>query len=518
MAVLKNGFLQSFRGKSYYYKVDTETKTISFYEAPTNADYKNDTGSLIFTEKISSLQSTSASGSSKTITNANDALIKSYGRNFLKQVTKTALSNIEKSADLPISRALGIENSDNREQVEAASDGNATPETDNTVAPSEQPAPGVIERSDEFIQKLAEDNRRGAQDFEITTANLPSVTTSVGGSLKYPIDLDTRVQDTLQISIFQYQAARRLPGLGSDVGDGVYGATDADRELGGPRFLRTESLRSDKSRRQKLYSVITLPIPNSVADSNAVQWGGGEFSSVAGTLGSSLVDGLLKGLGERPGEIKAGAFESLADALNTLSGQVQGSISAAKEILGNEYVQRKKILEVLAKGAGALGVNVDVTQVITRVGGVVENPNLELLFTGPSLRSFTFQVRLTPRSVEESKVVRRIIRAFKQHSAVKKGAKLGTAFDANNLLLGTPDVFVLKYIQAGTKQEIKGVTKMKTCALTNISVDYTGGVGRWAAYDGDSQPMTSIMTLNFAELAPIYDTDYQSFDVEDVGF
>ena len=115
MAVLKNGFLQAFRGKTYYYTVDTEAKTISFYDAPTNKSYQDGTGTLIFTEKISSLQSTSASGSSTTITNANDALIKSYGRNFLTQVTKTALSNIEKSRDLPISRALGIENSDNRE-------------------------------------------------------------------------------------------------------------------------------------------------------------------------------------------------------------------------------------------------------------------------------------------------------------------------------------------------------------------------------------------------------------------
>jgi len=500
MAVLKNGFLQSFRGKSYYYKVDTETKTISFYEAPTNADYKNDTGSLIFTEKISSLQSTSTSGSSKTITNANDALIKSYGRNFLKQVTKTALSNIEKSRDLPISRALGIENSDNREQVEAASDGNATPETENTVAPSEQPAPGAPELREQLIQE----NRGNAQDLELTTlANLRSV----GESLRYPIDLDTRVQDTLQISIFQYQAARRLPNINS--------ATDDDRELGGSRFLRTESLRSDKTRREKLYSVITLPIPNAVADSNAVQWGGGEFSSIAGQLGGALTDAIMTGAG--PTNEKE-FVESVIDAANTAGGAVAGTIQSTKELLGNTYFQRKKILDILAKGAAALGVNVDVTQVITRVGGVVENPNLELLFTGPSLRSFTFQVRLTPRSVEESKVVRKIIRAFKQHSAVKKGAKLGAGFDANNLLLGTPDVFVLKYIQAGTKKEIKGVTKMKTCALTNISVDYTGGVGRWAAYDGDSQPMTSIMTLNFAELAPIYDTDYQAFDVEDVGF
>ena len=501
MAVLKNGFLQAFRGKTYYYTVDTEAKTISFYDAPTNKSYQDGTGTLIFTEKISSLQSTSASGSSTTMTNANDALIKSYGRNFLSQVSKTALRNIENSRDTAISQALGIEDSTNRQQVEDATGGNATPEPDKAVAPSEQPAPAPIPNPFDEARTEIEDK---ARDLEITTANLRSV----GGSLTYPIDLDTRVQDTLQISIFQYQAARRLPGIND--------ATDADRELGESRFLRTESLRSDKTRREKLYTVITLPIPNAVADSNAVSWGGGEFSSISGTLGSALVSGLTGSLDDAK---KAQNFgESILNTLENLSGVARGTVQGAQEVLGNPLIQRRKILDVLAKGANALGANVDVTQVITRVGGVVENPNLELLFTGPSLRSFTFQVRLTPRSVEESKVVRRIIRAFKQHSAVKRGAKLGSVLNSNNLLLGTPDVFVLKYIQAGTKKEIKGVTKMKTCALTNISVDYTGGVGRWAAYDGDSQPMTSIMTLNFAELAPIYDTDYQAFDVEDVGF
>lgn len=500
MAVLKNGFLQTFRGKTYYYKVDTSNKTISFYDAKTNKDYQNGTGTLIFTEKISSLKSTASSGSSNTITSANDALIKSYGRNFLKSVTKTALSNIENNRDPAISLALGITDPNNRQQVNDATGGNPLPETDRTNAnPGDQPP-----ASPEYRDQLIEQNRQNAQDIEITSlANLRSV----GGSLTYPIDLDTTVQDTLRISIFQYQAARKLPN--------IFSATDDDRELGGSRFLRTESLRSDKTRRQKFYSVITLPIPNAVADSNAVQWGGGEFSSLAGQMGTALTDAIFSGLG--PTDEK-GFLESITDAANTAGGAVAGTIQGAGEILGNQYFQRKKLLEILSKGAAALGVTVDVTQVITRVGGVVENPNLELLFTGPSLRSFTFQVRLTPRSIEESKVIRKIIRAFKQHSAVKKGAKLGAGFDANNLLLGTPDVFVLKYIQAGTKKEIKGLTKMKTCALTNISVDYTGGVGRWAAYDGDSQPMTSILTLNFAELAPIYDTDYQAFDVEDVGF
>ena len=499
MAVLKNGFLQAFRGKTYYYTVDTEAKTISFYDAPTNKSYKDGTGTLIFTEKISSLQSTSASGSSTTITNANQQLINSYGRNFLNTVSKTALSNIEKSRDTAISQALGIEDSNNREQIEAASDGNATPEAAEDVAPTGEQPPGELR---DALQQTVDDR---IKDTDIVVNQLPSV----GASLTYPLDLDTTVQDTLQIEIFQYQAARRLPN--------IFDATDDDdRELGGSRFLRTESLRSDGGRRQKLFSVITIPIPNAVADSNSVGWGGGEFSSIAGSFGGELAKSVFAVTDD---EGEKGILEKYQEASNILGGAVAGTISGAGDVLGNKYFQRKKILEALAKGAGALGITVDVPQVITRMGGVVENPNLELLFTGPSLRTFQFQIRFTPRSFEESKVVRRIIRAFKQHSAVKKRAKLGTAgFDAGNLLLGTPDVFILKYIQAGTKQEIKGLTKMKTCALTNVSVDYTGGVGRWAAYDGDSQPMTSIVTLAFAELAPIYDSDYKNLSVDEVGF
>lgn len=504
MAVLKNNFLQAFRGKTYYYKVDTTNKTVSFYDAPTNASYKNDTGSLIFTEKIDKLKSTAAAGSSTTITNANTTLIKSYGRNFIKSVTKTALSNIENNRDPAISGALGITNPNDRTQVDKATGNNSTPEPDRSIEPTNNPPSASV---DDQLRDVTEgQNRRNAQDIEITTTQLKKI--GINGVLKYPIDLDTTIQDTLQIQVFQYQAARRLPNILS--------ATDDDRELGGSRFLRTESLKSDgTSRKNRLLDAIILPIPNALADSNAVAWGGGEFSSIAGQLGTALTDAIFSGLG---GDEAESLLESIQDAGNVLGGAALGTISGAKELIGNPYFQRKKILETLAKGAGALGVNVDVTQVITRVGGVVENPNLELLFTGPSLRSFTFQIRLTPRSIDESKVVRRIIRAFKQHSAVKKGARLGLEFDAANLLLGTPDVFVLKYIQAGTKKEIKGLTKMKTCALTNVSVDYTGGVGRWAAYDGDSQPMTNIVTLQFAELAPIYDVDYNQFDVEDVGY
>ena len=143
------------------------------------------------------------------------------------------------------------------------------------------------------------------------------------------------------------------------------------------------------------------------------------------------------------------------------------------------------------------------------------------MFTGPALRTFQFTVRFTPRSAPESARVRQIIRALKERSAVKKGVSFGGFNETgDNLLLGTPDVFRLEYkkrgsVGTGIGNNIKGLNKFKTCALTNVSVDYTGEAGRWAAYEGDSQPVTTIVTLAFSELVPLYDSDYLTVGNED---
>ena len=152
---------------------------------------------------------------------------------------------------------------------------------------------------------------------------------------------------------------------------------------------------------------------------------------------------------------------------------------------------------------------------------------MELLFSGPSLRSFSFTIRFTPRNPEESAQIRMIIRVLKQHSAVKRNPEIsasqvyaneGDAAIGSNFLLGTPDVFKLRYIKAKTQKDIKGLNKFKTCALKSVSVDYTGEAARFAAYDEDSQPVTTLVTLNFQELVPIYDEDYHEFtNDDDVG-
>jgi len=336
---------------------------------------------------------------------------------------------------------------------------------------------------------------RAGRNFD--TPNTRKEKIGGGGVLKYPLDMDTTIQDFLQIAIFGYK-----PG-------GIPGIREG-----------TDQSRFARQRLEEPREIIQIPIPNAIADSNAVNWGGAEMTSTSGEAAGAVVGALLggtpdKNLFEAGGELLGGAADSIAAGL------------------ADPFIRRRKIASTIAAGLSALQVNIDVNQAITRVGGVIENPNLELLFTGPSLRTFQFSIRFSPRNNRESARVRTIIRVLKERSAVKKGVTVEGLVSASskNLLLGTPDVFRLQYRKAGSKglgaaSDIKGLNKFKTCALTNISVDYTGGEGRYAVYDLDSQPITTVVTLAFSELVPLYDEDYrgqskeftQGFSDDDVGF
>ena len=328
-----------------------------------------------------------------------------------------------------------------------------------------------------------------------------------GGVLQYPIDLDTDIQDYFEIQIFKYRAAKQLPRINVETENTVSGIYSRSNRRGLRQNLRL----------QDLQSTIQLPIPNSVKDQNAVGWGGGEMRGVAGTLLGPVTEALFGQKGVTRAQSEATnqivkQFQEGVIGINQAFDDIGKLFGGITDVLGEKAIRRRNQLTMINKLTSAIGVNVNVNQAISRFGAV-ENPNLELLITGPALRSFSFTIRLTPRSPEESKKVRMIIRALKQGMAIKKGQQLFEG-GSRGLLLGTPDVFKLRYIKARTQKDIKGLNKFKTCALQNMSVDYTGEAGRFAAYDDDSQPVTSIITLSFSELVPIYDTDYVEFDLE----
>ena len=358
-----------------------------------------------------------------------------------------------------------------------------------------------------------------------------------GGVLQYPIDLDTDIQDYFEIQIFRYRPAQSLPSLtnnnqgysydsqGNATNVGINPVTKKEVPLYGSYYAGSNRRGNRQNfRLQDLQSTIQLPIPPSIKDMNSVDFYGGTMSGVAAAAFSPIINNLLGQRGD-PTDLETATGGNIFQQLRRKAGNIFNStgnisnslLAEVRTALDNKGFKRVTSAQAIAQAIGALGVNIDVDQAITRSSGAVRNPNLELLFKGPALRNFSFTIRLTPRNTDESKRIRMIVRALKQHSAVKRNPQLfsGTNDIGSNFLLGTPDVFKLRYIKARTQKDIKGLNKFKTCALNSISVDYTGEVGRFAAYEEDSQLITTIMTLSFTELTPIYDADYAEFTTDD---
>ena len=259
--------------------------------------------------------------------------------------------------------------------------------------------------------------------------------------------------------------------------------------------------------RKKLGAPIMLPMPNNMQDSNPRVWEESNMNNAAldaiRKANSNLIfKSLLQG---------TGIFPTL-DAINNFF-QLTTQQAGRADIVAN------KMSQLLADG----GFDVSSDQILARTGGVIANSNHELLFAGVGLRTFQFQWLLTPRDENEAHICRMMIRAFKEWSAPRKLAKLtGDGPDGGtgraggpSYFLGTPNVFRLSYLTDGNKP-IMGVNMFKTCALTSVDVNYTPE-GQWMAY-AHGQPTSYTMTLNFNELEPIYNTDYQRDGANDRMF
>jgi len=326
------------------------------------------------------------------------------------------------------------------------------------------------------------------------------------GHLVYPQDL-SGMQDTLQIECFSYKPPY-AESFGFTKNSNKY--QQFVENFGG-------GLKRRGALKERLGKII-LPMPRDVRDSNAVTWQEdglnnlsaaalGYVSQNAGTmLGAMAAGTIINGL------TGIGGLGNLAN-----KAMFYGSLLGASQNGTAQSVIAPAITSMLS---GQLGVDISPETILSRVGGIVQNSNTELLFRGVQTRSFQFKYRMTARGPEEAQIIRSIIRYLKQWSSAKKIAKLasGAALAGDpSFFLGTPNVFRLRYVTNdlgfGGGQDIAGVNKFKTCALTQISTNYSPD-GEWNAFEG-GQPVSVEIEMRFAELEPIYNTDYQEGVTDD---
>jgi len=291
-------------------------------------------------------------------------------------------------------------------------------------------------------------------------ANNRSTSRSSGKFIgRYPLNESHRVKfDYLQVS-----AHKHVPNLASTTLR--EGFADADERIG-PSVGR-----------------VFLPMQPGLRDSTSVNFG----EQTGNAIEAAAFRTAQKGISD--------SKEGLIKGAQSLMGQAMNEVDNFASAIGTE-----EIASYFA--AQAVGNN----SLFTRGTGKVLNPNLELLFTGPNLRSFNYTYKFTPREEREAREVKRIIKFLKKNMAPIR--------EKGRMFLKTPNVFKLKYFFKNGRQH-PFLNKIKMCALRSFDVEYTPD-GSYMTYDDGS--MTSYqVTMNFGELNPIYAEDFDN-DTNDMGF
>ena len=307
----------------------------------------------------------------------------------------------------------------------------------------------------------------------------------------YPIDLQTGKQDCLVIRAYRYVPVNQ--GL-LNQSSGQFGQ------------IITSGLQRGNDRVKDPIGTVFLPMPAGITDTKGASWGQGNLNTFNAAVANKVgVDPAKVGLTAATGALIATALKMGGAAGAKFGTQIALYRDALTNAAGSDDAKALIGAGLVDRLTNYLGFGVDAETILARGAGVVSNQNTELLFQGPTLRTFSCAYKLTARSRAEAEMIRKIIRFFKQVSSPKK--VFGGAGNSS-IFLGTPDVFELKFCTRNF-EEIPGVSRFKTCALTQITTDFTPD-RQWLAFD-DGQPVSTTIMLQFAELEPVYENDYQDY-------
>jgi len=252
-----------------------------------------------------------------------------------------------------------------------------------------------------------------------------------------------------------------------------------------PPASPTSRIKKGNSNKKISQGSITLPMQPNLSETQSVGWGGDALDPFRAALAGASMGAIQKfGEGDLMGAIQ----------------KVGGDIAKGAQ----KFASDPATLDFVAAYFAGRAVGSNITG---RTTGQVINPNMELLFNGPTLRTFNFQFRMTPRYDKEAEEVRKIIKTFKANMAVQRSD--------SNLFLKTPNVFQLEYIaNGGTPHPF--LNKFKLCAMTSFNVNYTPD-GSYMTY-GDGSLTAYDMSMSFSELEPIYQDDYDDINGSTMGF
>ena len=291
------------------------------------------------------------------------------------------------------------------------------------------------------------------------------VTASAGGALRYPNDVwITENTDYVTFSFYDYKPpfqakASANAGSGGNLG-ATYAQYNASVTLGGEGGLK----------KAEGYTDIVLYMPEDIQGQYGAKWGGASFgaffSEVADAVANGGIPNLASVVNNAPGSVKIAGYKAAVDALN--------------------------------KGLGA---SVNANQLMSGVSGTIINPNVEMMYESPELRTFNMKFKMQARSGKESQSIKILCNMFKRAMLPSYGGQAFAGLVPNTSALVTvPKVCQVNFMTGNKLNEF--VPQYKACAITAVNINLTPD-GAWAAYEKGA-PVATELSVQFKELKLIF--------------
>lgn len=321
----------------------------------------------------------------------------------------------------------------------------------------------------------AQERARAAESSSQSQVNLkiPPPKTSGAGILRYPAEPGiTEDSDYVVFSFFKYAPPF---GGGRDSGNRAAqgSTTTTPQSVWGYSNYQNSN---DRSYNNESQPPIILYMPEDIQSQFGAGWNGAGFGAaaagmlgVAGALNTQKDFGALAqaGISSFTGSVKAATFNALLQGINAVA-----------------------------------GANISLNQALGTTTGTIINPNVELAYEAPKLRTFTLRFKLVPRTAGESVIIRSICNRFKKSMLPGFGGQ--SFFGANKEtanMITIPDLCQVSFMSGGKVHEY--LPKYKLCGITDVNINYTAA-GAYSTVGADGAPAAVEIALSFLETKLVF--------------
>ena len=197
---------------------------------------------------------------------------------------------------------------------------------------------------------------------------------------RYPLKRLESTSDYLMIKVLEYKPPGLEIGAGKEITTKEVNGEIVQRELEdikyeGPSDINIGSVpANERLNLKKLKYLMYLPVPQYVTDNNSVTWGEDRLDPLA-AFGLSF------------------GVDALQNPINAVTQYFETGKQKLSSMIQDEGTKRAFISAVAGSAYGALGGNVTPEGILARATGQILNPNMELLFQGPNVRTFSSSKR-----------------------------------------------------------------------------------------------------------------------------